>query len=185
MINDEDGTTHRRHPSPSVRVRDVRKSHKAFQAPTSTTLPGPATSAVTTVDRNRAVPGGIPLSAGPFLSEVKSHRNGTERSFENMLHANKQRAPAIENALAGLNISEKLSYQKKRSASFDLVQELTLLQHVASHFPLLSLLQLLLQMLFLLTQLRQLLKLVCHRNQGSKLVVLWKSILMIGLPGNR
>ncbi|MBA0712617.1 hypothetical protein Golax_011704, partial [Gossypium laxum] len=120
MINDEDGTTHRRHPSPSVRVRDVRKSHKAFQAPTSTTLPGPATSAVTTVDRNRAVPGGIPLSAGPFLSEVKSHRNGTERSFENMPHANKQRAPAIENALAGLIISEKLSYQKKRSASFDL-----------------------------------------------------------------
>ncbi|TYG52992.1 hypothetical protein ES288_D09G073000v1 [Gossypium darwinii] len=120
MINDEDGTAHRRHPSPSVRVRDVRKSHKAFQAPTSTTLPGPATSAVTTVDRNRAVPGGIPLSAGPFLSEVKSHRNGTERSFENMPHANKQRAPAIENALAGLNISEKLSYQKKRSASFDL-----------------------------------------------------------------
>ncbi|XP_012484187.1 CLIP-associated protein isoform X3 [Gossypium raimondii] len=120
MINDEDGTTHRRHPSPSVRVRDVRKSHKAFQAPTSTTLPGPATSAVTTVDRNRAVAGGIPLSAGPFLSEVKSHRNGTERSFENMPHANKQRAPAIENALAGLNLSEKLSYQKKRSASFDL-----------------------------------------------------------------
>ncbi|KAG8483186.1 hypothetical protein CXB51_022159 [Gossypium anomalum] len=120
MINDEDGTTHRRHPSPSVRVRDVRKSHKAFQAPTSTTLPGPATSAVTTVDRNRAVPGGIPLSAGPFLSEVKSHRNGTERSFENMPHTNKQRAPAIENALAGLIISEKLSYQKKRSASFDL-----------------------------------------------------------------
>ncbi|KAL1151867.1 hypothetical protein V6Z11_A09G069800 [Gossypium hirsutum] len=120
MINDEDGTTHRRHPSPSVRVKDVRKSHKAFQAPTSTTLPGPATSAVTTVDRNRAVPGGIPLSAGPFLSEVKSHRNGTERSFENMPNTNKQRAPAIENALAGLIISEKLSYQKKRSASFDL-----------------------------------------------------------------
>ncbi|GMI64496.1 CLIP-associated protein, CLIP-ASSOCIATED PROTEIN [Hibiscus trionum] len=120
MINDEDGTTQRRHPSPSVRVRDVRKSHKAFQAPSSTNLPGPVTSTVTTVDRNRPVPVGFPLSAGPFLSEVKSHRNGTERSFENMQHANKQRVPAIENTLAGLNISEKHGYQKKRSDSLDL-----------------------------------------------------------------
>ncbi|KAK8704845.1 hypothetical protein V6N13_048457 [Hibiscus sabdariffa] len=120
MINDEDGTMQRRHPSPSVRVRDVRKSHKAFQAPSATNLPGPVTSTVTTVDRNRAVPVGFPLSVGPFLSEFKSHRNGTERSFENMQHANKQRVPAIENTLAGLNISEKHGYQKKWSDSLDL-----------------------------------------------------------------
>ncbi|KAE8697885.1 CLIP-associated protein, putative isoform 4 [Hibiscus syriacus] len=120
MINDEDGTTQRRHPSPSVRVRDVRKSHKALQAPSSTNLPGPVTSTVTTVDRNRPVPVGFPLSAGPFHPEVKSHRNGSERSFENMQHANKQRVPAIGNTLAGLNISEKHSYQKQQSDSLDL-----------------------------------------------------------------
>ncbi|XVF65020.1 hypothetical protein PTKIN_Ptkin09bG0213300 [Pterospermum kingtungense] len=88
MINDEDGTTQRRHPSPSVRGRDVRKSHKAFQAPTSTNLLGP----------------GI----------------GIERSFENMARANKQRVPAIQNTLAGLDINEKHNFQKKRSTSFDL-----------------------------------------------------------------
>ncbi|XP_022722851.1 CLIP-associated protein-like isoform X2 [Durio zibethinus] len=120
MINDEYGATHRRHPSPSIRGRDVRKSHKAFQAPTFTDLPGPGTSIVTTMDRSRAVPVGIPLSSGPFFSEVKSHGNGTERTFENIPHANKQRTPAIQNVLAGLDISEKHNFQKKRSASLDL-----------------------------------------------------------------
>ncbi|XWS13531.1 hypothetical protein CRYUN_Cryun36dG0044700 [Craigia yunnanensis] len=121
MVNDEDGATHRRHPSPSIRGRDVRKSHKAFQAPTSTNLPGPGTgtSIVTTMDRSKAVPVGIPLSSGPFFSEVKSHGIGTERSFENMPRANKQRVPAIQNALSGLDISEKHNFQK-RSATLDL-----------------------------------------------------------------
>ncbi|XVE81470.1 hypothetical protein DITRI_Ditri15bG0066700 [Diplodiscus trichospermus] len=119
MIND-DGGTHRRHPSPSIRGRDVRKSQKAFQAPTSTNLPGLGTSTVTTMDRGRAVPVGVPPPSGPFFSEVKSNGIGTERSFENMPRANKQRVPAIQNALAGLDISEKHNFQKKRSASLDL-----------------------------------------------------------------
>ncbi|XVF29197.1 hypothetical protein REPUB_Repub15cG0099500 [Reevesia pubescens] len=120
IINDEDGALHRRHPSPSVRGRDIRKSHKAFQAPTSTNLPGPGTSLVTTMDRNRAIAAGTTLSSGPFSSEVKSHGNGTERSFENMPRANKQRVSAIQNLLAGLDTSEKLKFQKNQSASLDL-----------------------------------------------------------------
>ncbi|KAE8726468.1 CLIP-associated protein, putative isoform 2 [Hibiscus syriacus] len=133
MINDEDGTTQRRHPSPSVRVRDVRKSHKAFQAPSSTNLPGTVTITVTIVDRNRVVPVGFPLSAGPFVLEVKSHRNGSERRSENMQHANKQRVPAIGNTLAGLNIFEKHSFQKQQSDSLDLGLDLPSASGL--HFP--------------------------------------------------
>lgn len=88
MTNDEDGATQRRHPSPSLRGRDVRKSHKSFQTATSTNLPGP----------------GI----------------GSERSFENIPRANKLKVPAIQNALAGLDVYEKHNFQKKRPASFDL-----------------------------------------------------------------
>ncbi|EOY05437.1 CLIP-associated protein, putative isoform 1 [Theobroma cacao] len=120
IINDEDGGTQRRHPSPSVRGRDLRKCHKAFHVATSTNLSEPGTSLLTTTDRSRAVPVGVPLSSGPFSSEVKSLGNGTERSFENMPRANKQRVPAIQNMLAGLDISEELNFQKKRLASLDL-----------------------------------------------------------------
>ncbi|OMO99320.1 CLIP-associated protein [Corchorus capsularis] len=120
MINDEDGGIQRRHPSPSIRGRELRKSNKAFHAPTSTNLPGVGTSLLTTMDRSRPVPVGTSLSSGPFPSEVKSLGNGTERSFESVQHANKQRVPAIQNMLAGLDISEKLNFQKKQSASLDL-----------------------------------------------------------------
>lgn len=98
----------------------MRKCHKAFHVATSTNLSEPGTSLLTTTDRSRAVPVGVPLSSGPFSSEVKSLGNGTERSFENMPRANKQRVPAIQNMLAGLDISEELNFQKKRLASLDL-----------------------------------------------------------------
>nr|XP_016461590.1 PREDICTED: CLIP-associated protein-like [Nicotiana tabacum] len=113
IINEEDGGTHRRHASPSVRERS---SHFSLAPQTSASqIPGYGTSAIVAMDRTSSLPSGTSLSSGLLLSQTKPVGTGTERSLESVLHASKQKVSAIESLLKGLDISER-----SRSSSLDL-----------------------------------------------------------------
>ncbi|KAJ8534609.1 hypothetical protein K7X08_016337 [Anisodus acutangulus] len=113
-INEEDGGTHRRHASPSVRERSSHFS-LASQTSVSSQIPGYGTSAIVAMDRSSSLPSGTSLSTGLLLSQTKPVGTGTERSLESVLHASKQKVSAIESLLKGLDMSEKT-----RSSSLDL-----------------------------------------------------------------
>ncbi|PHT77786.1 CLIP-associated protein [Capsicum annuum] len=111
IINEEDGSIHKRHTSPSVRERS---SHFSLASQTSTShLPGYGTSAIVSMDRSTNLPAGTSLSSGLLLPQAKPV--GVERSLESVLHASKQKVSAIENLLKGLDVSER-----SRSSSLDL-----------------------------------------------------------------
>ncbi|CAN4093278.1 unnamed protein product [Withania somnifera] len=114
IINEEDGGTHRRHASPSVRERTSQFS-LASQTSASSQISGYGTSAIVAMDRTSSLPSGTSLSTRLLLSQTKSVSTGTERSLESVLHASKQKVFAIESLLKGLNVSEK-----SRSSSLDL-----------------------------------------------------------------
>ncbi|KAM3217041.1 CLIP-associated protein [Capsicum annuum] len=114
IINEEDGGTHRRHASPSVRERSPHFS-VASQTSASSQISGYGTSAIVAMDRSSSLPAGTSLSPGLLLSQTKPVGTGTERSLESVLHASKQKVSAIESLLKGLDISEK-----SRSSSLDL-----------------------------------------------------------------
>ncbi|MCD7470841.1 hypothetical protein HAX54_011004 [Datura stramonium] len=114
ILNEEDGGTHRRHASPSVRERS---SHSSLSSQTSASsqIPGYGTSAIVAMDRSSSLPSGTSLSTGLLLSQTKPLGTGTERSLESVLHSSKQKVSAIESLLKGLDMSEK-----SRSSSLDL-----------------------------------------------------------------
>ncbi|XP_060180521.1 CLIP-associated protein-like [Lycium barbarum] len=114
IINEEDGGTHRRHASPSVRERSSHFS-LASQTSASSQISGYGTSAIVAMDRSSSLPSGTSLSTGLLLSQTKPVGTGTERSLESVLHASKQKVSAIESLLKGLDMSEK-----SRSSSLDL-----------------------------------------------------------------
>ncbi|KAF8402021.1 hypothetical protein HHK36_012972 [Tetracentron sinense] len=114
IINDEDGSIHRRYASPSLRERGVQLSRNPSQTP------GYGTSAIVAMDRSATLPSGTSLSSGLILSQTKALGKGTERSLESVLHASKQKVTAIESMLRGLDISEKYNPSTLRSTSLDL-----------------------------------------------------------------
>lgn len=114
IINEEDGGTHRRHASPSVRERSSHFS-LASQTSGSSQISGYGTSAIVAMDRSSSLPSGTSLSTGLLLSRTKPVGTGTERSLESVLHASKQKVSAIESLLKGLDMSER-----SRSSSLDL-----------------------------------------------------------------
>ncbi|KAJ4968834.1 hypothetical protein NE237_015535 [Protea cynaroides] len=120
IINDEDGSMHRRYASPSLRERAAPLSRTASQTTTPSNLPGYGTSAIVAMDRSANLPSGTSLSSGLLLSQSKSAGKGSERSLESVLHASKQKVTAIESMLRGLNSSDKHNYSTVRSTSLDL-----------------------------------------------------------------
>ncbi|XP_021907185.1 CLIP-associated protein [Carica papaya] len=118
IINEEDGSMHRRHASPSLRDRSSQLSFNQTSA--SSNLPGYGTSAIVAMDRSSSLPSGTSLSSGLLLSQAKSLSKSSERSLESVLHASKQKVTAIESMLRGLDISEKQNPSALRSTSLDL-----------------------------------------------------------------
>ncbi|XP_076944908.1 CLIP-associated protein-like [Bidens hawaiensis] len=102
IINDEDGGTHRRHASPSLRDRNPQTSLNT-QNPSSSSLAGYGTSAIVAMDRNASLPSVTSHSSGLFSSQSKPVNKSTERSLESMLHSSKQKVTAIESMLRGLD----------------------------------------------------------------------------------
>ncbi|KAG9145881.1 hypothetical protein Leryth_021336 [Lithospermum erythrorhizon] len=111
IINEEDGSMHRRQPSPSVRERG---SHTPFssQMSASANVPGYSTSAIVAMDRTASLPSVGSVSSGLLLSQAKSGGKGSERTLESVLHSSKEKVSAIESMLRGLDV--------KRSSSLDL-----------------------------------------------------------------
>ncbi|KAL8139120.1 hypothetical protein V2J09_005121, partial [Rumex salicifolius] len=117
IINEEDGGSHRRHASPSVRERNIQHtSHTSA----SLNLPGYGTSAIVAMDKTASISSKASLSSGLLLSQTKSLGKGNERSLESVLNSSKQKVSAIESMLRGLDLSEKQNTSNLRSSSLDL-----------------------------------------------------------------
>ncbi|KAJ6956573.1 CLIP-associated protein [Populus alba x Populus x berolinensis] len=119
IVNEEDGSLHRRHASPSIRDRSAQTSFTP-QASAASHVPGYGTSAIVAMDRTSSLSSGTSLSSGLLLSQAKSLGKGTERSLESVLHASKQKVTAIESMLRGLELSDKQNPSALRSSSLDL-----------------------------------------------------------------
>lgn len=119
LINEEDGSIHKRHASPSIRERGLQLSHSSSQA-ISTGIPGYGTSAIVAMDKGATSSVGTSLSSAILLSQSKTLRKNPERTLESVLDASKQKVSAIESLLKGVSISEKQSFTSTRSTSLDL-----------------------------------------------------------------
>ncbi|XP_042467456.1 CLIP-associated protein-like isoform X1 [Zingiber officinale] len=122
LINEEDGSIHKRHASPSIRERGLQLSHSSSQASQafSTGIPGYGTSAIVAMDKGATSSVGTSLSSAGLLSQSKTLRKNPERTLESMLDASKQKVSAIESLLKGVSISGKQSFTSTRSTSLDL-----------------------------------------------------------------
>ncbi|CAG7900425.1 unnamed protein product [Brassica rapa] len=118
LINEEEGGSHRRHASPSVRERHSQPSFSQTSAPSN--LPGYGTSAIVAMDRSSNLSSGGSLSSGLLLSQSKDLNKGSERSLESVLQSSKQKVSAIESMLRGLHVSDRQNPTALRSSSLDL-----------------------------------------------------------------
>ncbi|KAJ8899239.1 hypothetical protein K2173_012773 [Erythroxylum novogranatense] len=119
LINEEDGTLHRRHASPSPRD-SCSQVLFASQASVPSNFPGYGTSALVAMDRTSSLFSGHSLSSGLLLSQAKSLGKGRERSLESVLHSSKQKVTAIESMLRGFEVSDKQNPSSLQSSSLDL-----------------------------------------------------------------
>ncbi|KAG0449558.1 hypothetical protein HPP92_027229 [Vanilla planifolia] len=120
LINDEDGSIHKRYASPSVRERGLQLSRVPSQT-VVTNVPGYGTSAIVAMDKSSSVASGIVFSSGAgALSRMKPLEKGSERSLESMLQASKQKVSAIESLLRGVSLSGKQRNSSTHSTSLDL-----------------------------------------------------------------
>ncbi|XAR61010.1 hypothetical protein NMG60_11034581 [Bertholletia excelsa] len=119
IINDEDGSLHRRHASPSIRERSSQTSFTS-QTSAPSNLPGYGTSAIVAMDRSSSLPTSTSLSSGLLSSQAKLVGKTTERSLESVLQSSKQKVTAIESLLRGLEGPDKHNSSTLRSSSLDL-----------------------------------------------------------------
>ncbi|KAK4751073.1 hypothetical protein SAY87_004555 [Trapa incisa] len=116
IIDEEDRGFHRRYSSSSNRERTltIPLTYTASQ----TTSPRRDSSAVVALDRSTSLPYGISHSSGLPRSQVKSLDKEDSDTLERALHGSKQKVPAIETMLRGLEVLDKEN--TFRSSSLDL-----------------------------------------------------------------
>ncbi|KAH7862848.1 hypothetical protein Vadar_010223 [Vaccinium darrowii] len=119
VINEENGSMHRRHASPSLHERSSQISLTP-QTSAHSNLPGYGTSAIVAMDKSSSLASGMSPSSGLLFSQSKAVGQGTDRSLESVLHSSKQKVTAIESMLRGLDSSDEHFSSTPRSSSLDL-----------------------------------------------------------------